>query len=74
VLKSGRIIINDRRSTIDCTIRSLGPDGAGIVVPDATLILPRFLLSIEAYRFETECRIVSQHKKVLEISCLAMCP
>jgi diguanylate cyclase (GGDEF)-like protein len=68
VLKSGRIIINDRRSTIDCTIRSIGPDGAGIAVSDATLIPPRFLLSIDADGFETECRIVSQNKKVLEIS------
>lgn len=70
VLKSGRIITNDRRSTMDCTIRSLGADGASIAVSDASLIPARFLLSIEADGYETECRTVSQSKQVLEVSFL----
>ncbi|MDH4438943.1 MAG: sensor domain-containing diguanylate cyclase [Rhizobium sp.] len=68
VLKSGRILMNDRRSTIDCTIRSLGPDGASIAVSEASLIPARFRLSIEAAGLETECRVVSRNKHVLEIS------
>ncbi|TGV52337.1 diguanylate cyclase, partial [Mesorhizobium sp. M00.F.Ca.ET.149.01.1.1] len=27
VLKAGRILFNDRRSSIDCTVRTLGEDG-----------------------------------------------
>lgn len=68
VLKSGRIIINDRRSTIDCTIRALGADGANLAVSDASLIPPRFVLSIEADGFETECRILSQNRQALDVS------
>jgi diguanylate cyclase (GGDEF)-like protein len=68
VLKSGRIIINERRSTIDCTIRALGADGANLAVSDTSLIPPRSVLSIEADGFETECRIVSQNRQALDVS------
>lgn len=68
VLKSGRILINDRRSTIDCTIRALGADGANLAVSDASLIPQRFVLSIEADGFETECRIVAQNSRALDVS------
>ncbi|MFN3500671.1 MAG: diguanylate cyclase [Allorhizobium sp.] len=68
VLKSGRIIINDRRSTIDCTVRAIGADGANLAVSDASMIPPRFVLSIEADGLETECRIVSQNRQALDVS------
>jgi hypothetical protein len=70
VLRSGRIIINDRRSTIDCTIRSSGVDGAGIVVANASLIPQRFQLSIDADGFEATCRIISQRRNQIEVSLL----
>lgn len=68
VLKSGRIIINDRRSTIDCTIRSIGSDGANIAVSDTSIIPANFILSIEADGFETTCRIVSQNRQAIEVA------
>lgn len=68
VLKSGRIIINDRRSTIDCTIRSIGADGANIAVSDTSIIPANFILSIEADGFETTCRIISQNRQAIEVA------
>jgi diguanylate cyclase (GGDEF)-like protein len=67
VLKSGRIIINDRRSTIDCTIRSIGSHGANIAVSDASMVPANFILSIDADGFETRCRIVSQNRQAIEV-------
>ncbi|MDR7031208.1 sensor domain-containing diguanylate cyclase [Rhizobium rosettiformans] len=68
VLKSGRIIINDRRSTIDCTIRSIGADGANIAVSDTSIIPANFILSIEADGIETTCRIISQNRQAIEVA------
>jgi hypothetical protein len=67
VLKAGVIIFNDRRSTFDCTIRSLGPDGASLAVSNATGIPPEFTLGIPGDRFETACRVVAQDRQHLEV-------
>jgi diguanylate cyclase (GGDEF)-like protein len=68
VLKAGTIIFNDRRSTFDCTIRSLGPDSANITVTNTSGIPPQFLLAIQAEGFETNCRVVAQDRQHLEVS------
>lgn len=67
VLKAGTIIFNDRRSTFNCTIRSLGADGASIAVSNSAAIPPEFVLSIQAEGFETHCRIISQNRQHLEV-------
>jgi diguanylate cyclase (GGDEF)-like protein len=68
VLKAGTIIFNDRRSTFDCTIRSLGSDGANITVSNTSGIPPQFLLAIQAEGFETNCRVIAQDRHHLEVS------
>lgn len=68
VLKAGSIIFNDRRSTIDCTVKSLGVDGAGITVSNATGIPPEFILAIKAEGFETACAIVAHDRQNLEVA------
>ncbi len=67
VLKAGVIIFNDRRSTIDCTIRSMSSKSAGIDVTGSTIIPAKFTLAIRSEGFETPCRIVSQTEKHLEV-------
>lgn len=67
VLKAGQIVFNDRMSTIDCTVRSLGEDGASVDVTGVAGIPERFMLVIRADGFEAECRIVSQAEKRLEL-------
>lgn len=68
VLKAGVIIFNDRRSTIDCTVKSLGVDGAGITVSNSAGIPPDFTLSIKADAFETTCAVLSRDRQNLEVA------
>src|SRR5262249_10990453 len=48
VLKAGNIILNNRASTIDCTVRSIAQDGAGIDVFSAVGIPDQFTLAIRS--------------------------
>ncbi|QND58376.1 sensor domain-containing diguanylate cyclase [Mesorhizobium huakuii] len=65
VLKAGQIVFNARMSTIDCTVRSLGEDGATIDVSNTAGIPGQFLLAIRADRFEAKCRVVGQAERRL---------
>jgi diguanylate cyclase (GGDEF)-like protein len=67
VLKAGRIILNDRHSTVDCTVRSLSKNGAGIDISSVAGLPDQFGLVILSDRFETRCRVVSQTDKHLEV-------
>jgi hypothetical protein len=67
VLKAGRIVFNDRRSTIDCTVRTLSRTGAGIDVSSIAGLPDRFDLAIMSDRFETRCRVVAQSDRHLEV-------
>lgn len=68
VLKGGLIVFNNRSSTIDCTVRSIGEDGATLDVFSAVGVPERFRLAIAADRFEAQCRILSQREKRLEVA------
>jgi diguanylate cyclase (GGDEF)-like protein len=68
VLKAGSIIFNDRRSTIDCTIKSLGSDSAGLSVSNSAGIPPQFVLSIKGEGFETMCRVIAQDRQNVEVA------
>ena len=68
VLKAGSILFNDRRSTIDCTIKSLGADSAGLSVSNSAGIPPEFILVIKGEGFETACRVVAQDRQNLEVA------
>jgi diguanylate cyclase (GGDEF)-like protein len=68
VLKAGAIIFNNRRSVIDCTVRSLGPDSAGIVVSSAIGIPPEFVLAIKGEGFETSCKVIAHDQQHLEVA------
>ena len=67
VLKGGRILFNDRNSSITCTVRSLSDEGAGIDVINTAGVPPRFDLEIMADRFLRRCHVVSQTQKHLEV-------
>ncbi len=68
VLKGGKILLNDRTSTIDCTVRSLSDTGAGIDVSSAVGVPRNFDLQIKADHFLKSCEIVSQDEKHLEVA------
>lgn len=67
VLKAGRILFNNRMSSIDCTVRTIGDDGAGLDVTSAVGVPETFNLQIRSDAFETRCRIVSQAERHLEV-------
>lgn len=68
VLKAGSILFNDRRSTIDCTVKSLGSDSAGLLVSNSAGIPSEFLLSIKGEGFETRCQVIAQDRQNLEVA------
>ncbi|OWV71022.1 diguanylate cyclase [Rhizobium sp. R634] len=68
VLKAGSILFNDRRSTIDCTVKSIGSESAGISVSNTTGIPSEFILAIKGEGFETNCRVIAQDRQHLEVA------
>lgn len=68
VLKAGSIIFNDRRSVIDCTVKSLGADSAGISVSSSNGIPQEFTLVIKGDGFETNCKVIAQDRQNLEVT------
>lgn len=68
VLKAGSIVFNDRRSTIDCTIKSLGEDSAGLSVSNSAGIPAEFMLAIKGEGFETMCRVIAQDRQNIEVA------
>ena len=67
VLKGGRILFNGRTSSLDCTVRSLSDEGAGLDVYDAIAVPKRFDLSIPADQTERACRVLSKTAKHVEV-------
>lgn len=68
VLKAGTIIFNDRRSSIDCTVKSFGSDSAGLQVSSSAGIPSEFVLSIKGEGFETRCQVIAQDRQHLEVA------
>lgn len=67
VLKAGSIVFNDRRSTVDCTVKSIGTDSAGLTVSNSAGIPTEFVLSIRGEGFETRCQVIAQDRQNLEV-------
>ncbi len=68
VLKAGTIVFNDRQSSIDCTVKSLGFDSAGLSVSSSAGIPAEFVLSIKGEGFETKCQVIAQDRQTLEVA------
>jgi diguanylate cyclase (GGDEF)-like protein len=68
VLKAGQILFNGRSSTMDCTVRALSDDGAGIDVSSTAGLPNKFDLIIRSDGFEKPCRIVAQSEKHIDVS------
>ncbi|MDG4883940.1 sensor domain-containing diguanylate cyclase [Mesorhizobium sp. WSM4884] len=67
VLKAGRILFNNRMSSIDCTVRTLGGDGAGLDVTSSIGVPGTFNLQIRSDAFDSCCRIASQTERHIEV-------
>lgn len=67
VLKGGRILFNERASSIDCTVRGLSDDGAAIDVSSSVGVPKVFELAIMSDHFQRSCRTVARTEKHLEV-------
>jgi diguanylate cyclase (GGDEF)-like protein len=67
VLKGGQILFNNRSSSVDCTVRSISDDSAGIDVSDALGLPKRFELTIPADDLLKSCRVVSKTDRHIEV-------
>ena len=70
VFKAGQIQFFNRNSTVDCTIRSLGDDGAGLDVSSTAGIPETFTLLVRADGIEHRARIVSRTDRSLDVEFL----
>jgi len=66
-LKSARILFNDHRSVIDCTVRNLSPTGACLNVASALGIPERFDVMFDADHTVRPCRLVWHNEKQLGV-------
>ena len=66
-LKSARILFNDHRSVIDCTVRNLSPTGACLNVASALGIPERFDVMFDADQTVRQCRMVWHKEKQLGV-------
>lgn len=67
VLRTGFILFGERRNLVDCTVKSLGSDSAGISVFNTEGIPSEFLLQMPGDGTERKCRIVTQDRQTLEV-------
>jgi diguanylate cyclase (GGDEF)-like protein len=68
VLKAGRIVFNGRASVIECTVRSLSDEGAGLDLSSSVGVPRHFDLLIPGDDFERACVVSEQAEKHLEVT------
>lgn len=67
VLRTGFILFDERKNLVNCSVKSLGADSAGLVVSDAASLPAEFLLQIPADGIETTCRVIAHDGHNLEV-------
>ena len=67
VLKSGKIRYLNQRSLLDCTVRSIGDDGATLSVSSPVGVPDDFVLAIPADKLERPCHVVGRSENALEV-------
>ena len=59
-LRGGKILFNDRRSVLDCTVRNLSPEGACLQVESLVGVPAAFELLIDGDEAPRPCRLAWQ--------------
>jgi hypothetical protein len=68
VLKRGQIVFNGRMSSVDCTIRRLADDGAGLDVSNTSGLPSRFTLVIKSDGIQKTCRVTAMKERHVEVA------
>ena len=66
-LKAARILFNQRRSVIDCTVRNLSPTGACLNVASTLGIPERFEVQFDTDAVSRACHVVWHKEKQLGV-------
>ena len=69
VLKSGQIVFNNKSSVLNCTVRTIGDDGALVRLDAATAIPQNVSLVVDGKYLP--CRIVEQRGTDIDLEFLA---
>lgn len=67
VLKLGKIRNLNGRTSLDCTVRSIGDDGATLSVSSPLGIPDDFILAIPGDRFEAACHVTGRSEHAVEV-------
>jgi hypothetical protein len=67
VLKAGKIRNLNGRTTLDCTVRSIGDDGATLSVSSPLGIPDDFILAIPGDQFETPAHVTGRSEHAVEV-------
>ncbi|WP_300395616.1 sensor domain-containing diguanylate cyclase [Henriciella sp.] len=67
VLKTGKISFNYGSSSIDCTVRTLGEQGAGLSLISTVDVPNEFRLLIPSDGFDASCKVTSRTRTHLEV-------
>jgi diguanylate cyclase (GGDEF)-like protein len=67
VLKSARIVFNNRRSTINCTVRSIWETGAELLISDSASLPDTFTVILSGDGTEWDCRITDRRSQHVEV-------
>lgn len=68
VLKAGRLSFGNDKFTVDCTVKTLGENGAGIDVSSTLEVPDRFDLVIPADGLRRSCKVANRSQKHLEVA------
>lgn len=67
VLKAGKIRNLNGRTSLDCTVRSIGDDGATLSVSSPLGIPDDFVLAIPGDHFESPCHVTGRSEHAVEV-------
>lgn len=67
VLKAGKVSFNNGGSSIDCTVRTLGAEGAGMDLISTADVPNDFRLIIRSDGFDASCRVTQRTRTHLEV-------
>ena len=67
MLKAGKISFNNGGSSIDCTVRTLGEEGAGMDLISTADVPDAFRLLIRSDGFDASCKVTSRTRTHLEV-------
>jgi diguanylate cyclase (GGDEF)-like protein len=67
VLKAAQILFNGRSSAVECTVRWLSEDGAGLALSTTAGLPALFYLLISADGFDRPCRVIDKAERYIEV-------